>query len=274
LERQGFKVTYLEVDKYGQVSPSQVERAILDHPDKTILVTIMGANNEIGTCHPTREIGKVCRKHGVTFHVDAAQTAGKIPFDVRDANVDMASLSGHKMYGPKGVGALYVRKEIQNQIEPQMHGGGQEWGLRSGTLPVPMAVALGKACELARAELEEENQRLFEMRTMLEEGIRKVVGGVSLNGHPTERLPGNLHLTFSGVDGELLMLGLKNICCSATSACSAQIPKPSHVLTALGLSEEESMASIRFGLGRFNQKEEIEYAIGCVKDVVESLRNR
>jgi cysteine desulfurase len=272
LEEKGFKVTYLDVDRFGRVGAKDVQNAMEKYPGKTILVSLMGANNEIGTIHPIKEIGKLCRDKDVVFHVDAAQCAGKIPFDVRESCIDMASLSAHKMYGPKGIGALYIRKAVRDKFEPQMHGGGQEGGIRSGTLAVPMAVALGIACEIARDELKPEMSRLSAMRSRLEQRIVKEVGGVRVNGHPEERLPGNLSLTFENVDGEMMMLALKEICCSATSACSSTSPTPSHVLRALGHTNAEALASIRFGIGRFNSEEEVDYVADRVKDVVTALR--
>ncbi|MGE0175257.1 MAG: cysteine desulfurase family protein [Oligoflexales bacterium] len=272
LEAKGFTVTYLDVDRYGRVSAADVRKAMDKRPGKTVLVSLMGANNEIGTIHPLQEIGTLCKDNEIVFHVDAAQCAGKIPFDVRACHADMASISAHKMYGPKGIGALFVRKSLRDKLEPQMHGGGQEWGIRSGTIAVPMAVALGTACEIAMEELSRETKRLSSMRARLEKTIVKEVGGVKVNGHPDERLPGNLSLTFENVDGEMMMLALKEICCSATSACSSALPAPSHVLRALGLTDNEAMATIRFGIGRFNTDEEVDYVAQRVKDVVTALR--
>lgn len=277
LSSKGFDVTFLPVNEHGQVTLEDVKAAVRlgreGSSDRTILVTLMGANNEIGTIHPFTEIGKFLRSHGIIFHVDAAQTAGKIPFDVKDACIDLASFSAHKMYGPKGIGALYVRQcEPRINIELQMHGGGQEYGIRSGTLAVPMVVALGKAAELAREELKEEMIHLRNLRDRLQKGICSQISNVKVNGHPTERVPGNLSLTFKDIDGEMLMLSLKDICCSATSACSAAAAEPSHVLRAIGLTADEAFASVRFGVGRFNTEEEVDYVIQKVVDTVTRLR--
>lgn len=277
LEQKGFAVTYLPVDRDGRITVEQVAGAMRHGKpgttDRTVLVTLMGANNEIGTIHPIADIGALCREHGILFHVDAAQTAGKIPFDVQKMNVDLASLSAHKMYGPKGIGALYVRNCTPRMaLEVQMHGGGQEFGFRSGTLAVPMIVALGKACELAREELHDEITHLGRLRDRLQTEITTKLGGVRVNGHAVERVPGNLSLTFSGVDGEMLMLSLKEVCCSATSACSAALAAPSHVLKAIGHSDDEALASIRFGLGRFNTEEEVGYVVEKVLETVKRLR--
>lgn len=277
LDDKGFDVTFLPVNEHGQITLEDVKAAVRLGPegssDRTILVTLMGANNEIGTIHPFAEIGKFLRSHGIIFHVDAAQTAGKIPFNVKDACIDLASFSAHKMYGPKGIGALYVRQcEPKIDIELQMHGGGQEYGIRSGTLAVPMIVALGKAAELAREELQEEIVHLRTLRDRLQNGICSQLSHVKVNGHPSERVPGNLSLTFKDLDGEMLMLSLKDICCSATSACSAAAAEPSYVLRAIGLTDDEAFASIRFGVGRFNTEEEIAYVIQKVVDTVTRLR--
>lgn len=277
LSEKGFDVTFLPVNEYGQISVDEVKATLRlgreGTTDRTILMTLMGANNEIGTIHPINEIGKLLRSHGIVFHVDAAQTAGKIPFNVKDACIDLASFSAHKMYGPKGIGALYVRQcEPKLNIELQMHGGGQEYGIRSGTLAVPMIVALGKAADLAREELHQEMVHLRKLRDRLQKGICDQLAGVKVNGHPTERVPGNLSLTFKDLDGEMLMLSLKDICCSATSACSAAATQPSHVLRAIGLTADEAFASLRFGVGRFNTEEEIDYVIKKVVDTVSRLR--
>lgn len=276
LEGKGFAVTYLPVDRYGMVDVDLVRRSIrkgkVGTTDRTILVSLMGGNNEVGTIHPMAEIGNMLRGEGVFFHIDAAQTAGKIPFNVNAVQADLASISAHKIYGPKGIGALYVRRSnTALQLEPQMQGGGQEFGLRSGTLAVPMIVALGKACQIAMEELEAENEHLAKMREALWVGLQTNLSNVRLNGHPTERLPGNLNVTFTGLDGEMLMLALKNVCCSATSACSAQMQAPSHVLKAIGLSDDDALASIRFGLGRFNTLDEVQYVVQNVIEAVKKL---
>lgn len=268
LERQGVRVTILPVDEHGQVSASQVEEAITD---RTVLVSLMAANNEVGTLHPLGEIGAVCRRRGVLFHTDAAQFVGKLPIDVDALNVDLMSLSAHKMYGPKGVGALYVRRPGV-RLEPQQTGGGQERGLRSGTLPVPLLVGLGVASELCRAEQATEPGRLRALRDRLEGLIRERVEGVRLNGHPTERLPGSVNLSFAWVNGQALLMNLREVAVSSGSACTSADGGPSYVLRALGVEEELAQASLRFGLGRFTTAEEIDRAAAEVARVVERLR--
>ncbi len=271
LETEGFRVTYLAVDKQGQVNPEDVRRAV---DDRTILVTLMAANNEIGVLHPVAEIGKICREKGVIFHSDATQAIGKAPFDVQATNVDLASISAHKMYGPKGVGALYVRsRNPRVQLTPILDGGGHERGMRSGTLPVPNVVGLGKACEIARQEMAEEAKRLASLRDRLRDGIFARLDGVYINGHPVERLPGNLNLSFAYVDGESLLMGLNDVAVSSGSACTSARQEPSYVLKALGVEEELAQSSIRFGLGRFNTEEEVDYVVDRVCHVVQRLRD-
>jgi cysteine desulfurase len=271
LEHEGFRVTWLGVDRYGRIAPEQVEEAITD---KTILVSLMAANNEIGTLHPLREIGAVCKRRGVLFHTDAVQAAGKVPLDVEEMGIDLASLSAHKMYGPKGVGALYVRRQSPRvRLEPMMDGGGHERGLRSGTLNVPGIVGFGLACELCRQEMPAEAERLTRLREQLREGIQSRLEGVGLNGPPGERLPGNLNLGFDFVKGEALLMGMRGVAVSSGSACTSASPEPSHVLRALGLGEELAHSSLRFGLGRFNTEAEVEVVIAEVVRVVEHLRN-
>ena len=270
LQKEGFRVTYLPVDGDGLVHPEQVEKAI---DDKTILVSLMAANNEIGVLHPVAEIGRVCREKGVLFHTDAVQAVGKIPFDVEAMNVDLASLSAHKMYGPKGVGALYVRARGRRvQLAPLVDGGGHERGMRSGTLNVPGIVGLGKACELARQELPEESRRLTALRERLREGIFARLDEVHVNGHPTRRLPGNMNISFGYVEGEALLMGINDVCVSSGSACTSASVEPSFVLKALGVSDDLASTSIRFGLGRFNTEEEVDYVIEKVCTVVRRLR--
>jgi cysteine desulfurase len=244
LERAGkATVTYLPVDKYGMVDPDAVRKAITD---RTVLVTIMYANNEIGTIHPIAEIGRIARERGVVFHCDAVQAVGKIPVDVDRDHIDLLSISAHKIYGPKGVGALYVRsKGPRVRIAPQMDGGGHERGMRSGTLNVTGIVGLGKACEIAAAEMAEENRRLLDLRDKLQAGIFERLDEVFLNGHPTERLPGNLNLSFAYVEGESLLMGLHDIAVSSGSACTSATLEPSYVIRALGVSDELAHSSIR-----------------------------
>jgi cysteine desulfurase len=272
LERAGkATVTYLPVDKYGMVDPDAVRKAITD---RTVLVTIMYANNEIGTIHPIAEIGRIAREHGVVFHCDAVQAVGKIPVDVDRDHIDLLSISAHKIYGPKGVGALYVRsKGPRVRITPQMDGGGHERGMRSGTLNVTGIVGLGKACEIAAAEMAEENRRLLDLRDKLQAGIFERLDEVFLNGHPTERLPGNLNLSFAYVEGESLLMGLHDIAVSSGSACTSATLEPSYVIRALGVSDELAHSSIRFGLGRFNTEEEVDFVTDRVAREVKRLRD-
>jgi cysteine desulfurase len=270
LQREGFDVTFLPVDRFGRVTAEQVAAAITD---KTILVSVMAANNEIGTLQPIEEIGRLCKERGVLFHTDAAQAAGKISLDVEAMGIDLLSLSAHKMYGPKGVGALYVRRrEPRVRLEPIMDGGGHEGGLRSGTLPVPLVVGFGKACELCRQEMTAEAERLRGLRERLRGGIMDRLSDVYLNGHPSERLPGTLNLSFAYVKGDALMMGLKNVAISSGSACTSASLEPSYVLKALGVDDELAHSSIRFGLGRFNTEEEVDYVIDEVARTVRRLR--
>jgi len=270
LEREGFGVTFLPVDKYGRVSADQVAAAL---QDKTILVSVMAANNEIGTLQPIREIGKVCKERGVFLHSDAVQAVGKIPVDVEDLGVDLLSLTAHKIYGPKGVGALYVRsRNPRVRPEPLLDGGGHERGLRSGTLPVPGVVGFGKACAICQHEMAGEAQRLLELRHRLQRGIVSQLDQVFLNGHPTERLTGNLNLSFAHVEGEALLMALKDIAVSSGSACTSANLEPSYVLKALGVGDDLAHGSIRFGLGRFNTSLEVDYVVAEVVRAVNHLR--
>jgi cysteine desulfurase len=270
LQRQGFQATFLPVDRFGRVSAGQVEEAITE---RTILVSLMAANNEVGTLQPIRAVGEVCKRRGVLFHTDAVQAAGKVPLDVEEMGIDLLSLSGHKMYGPKGVGALYVRRRSPAvRLEPMLDGGGHERGLRSGTLNVPGIVGLGRACQLCQAEMEAEAARLTDLRERLRQGIESELPGVSLNGHPEERLPGNLNLSFSWVRGEALLMGLRGVAVSSGSACTSANPEPSYVLRALGVDDELAQASLRFGLGRFNTALEVEQVAAEVVGVVRRLR--
>jgi cysteine desulfurase len=271
LERSGkATVTYLPVDQYGMVDPGAVRQAITD---KTVLITIMYANNEVGTIHPIREIGKIAKEKGILFHCDAVQAAGKIPVDVERDGIDLASLSAHKIYGPKGVGALYVRsKGSRVRITAQMDGGGHERGMRSGTLNVTGIVGLGKACEVAQAEMLEESRRLTDLRNRLQAGLFERLEDVSLNGHPTERLPGNLNVSFAYVEGESLLMGISDVAVSSGSACTSATLEPSYVIRALGVNEELAHSSIRFGIGRFNTTEEIDFVTDRVAREVNRLR--
>ncbi|MGZ3420916.1 MAG: IscS subfamily cysteine desulfurase, partial [Polyangiales bacterium] len=270
LEKEGKRVTYLDVDKYGMVHPEQVEAAITD---KTILVSLMLANNEIGTINPLAAIGQVTRKRGVLLHSDAVQGVGKVPFDVNAMNVDLASLTAHKMYGPKGVGALYVRRaKPRVRLTAQMDGGGHERGLRSGTLNVPGIVGFAKAAEIMRLEGPAEAERLKQQRDKLHKLITAKLDEVYLNGHPEKRLPGNLNLSFAFVEGEAMIMAIKDVAVSSGSACTSASLEPSYVLRALGVGEENAHSSIRFGLGRFTTDEEIEFVANLVIDKVSKLR--
>jgi cysteine desulfurase len=286
LEREGFEVTYLAPDRTGRIEAASVAAAIRD---ETVLVTLMLANNEIGTILPLAEIGAACRARNVLFHTDAVQGFGKIPFDVEAMSVDLASVTAHKLYGPKGVGALYVRaRKPRVRLEPILHGGGHERGMRSGTLNVPGIVGFGKAVEISLAERDDEARRLRLLRQRLFAGITGELTGVSLNGPPLpalesdgslppgvedRRLPGNLNLSFEGVEGEALLMSLKDIAVSSGSACTSASLQPSHVLKAIGVPDDLAHASIRFGLGRENTAEEVDFTIGAVAVAVRRLRD-
>lgn len=271
LERSGKAVvTYLPVDREGSIDPEQVRSAITD---RTVLISIMGANNEIGTIHPIAEIGRIAKDRGILFHTDAAQAAGKLPIAVDDMGIDLLSFTAHKMYGPKGCGALYVRSRSPRvRLTPIIDGGGQEHGLRSGTLNVPGIVGFGKACELGEAEMVEESQRLSRLRERLWRALSEQLDEVDLNGHPSRRLAGNLNVSFGYVEGESLLLGLKDVAVSSGSACTSATLEPSHVLKAIGVGDERAQGSIRFGLGRFTTEEDIDYAAARVVEEVRRLR--
>jgi cysteine desulfurase len=270
LEKRGFKVTYLPVGSDGLISPDDVKNAITD---KTILVSVMLANNEIGVVQPIAEIGKILKERGVLFHTDATQGVGKLPFNVNEFNVDLVSISAHKMYGPKGVGALYVRRKNPRVVlAPMMDGGGHERGMRSGTLNVTGIVGLGKACEIAKADMVEESKRIFDLREKLRTGIMNEIPETYVNGSMDHRLSGNLNISFAYVEGESLLMGISDIAVSSGSACTSASLEPSYVLKALGVGEELAHSSIRFGLGRFNTEEEVDYTIGRVNEAVNRLR--
>ena len=270
LEKEGFKVTYLRVQSNGLLDLQRFEDSLTE---KTILVSIMAGNNEIGTIQSVEEIGHLTRKKSILFHCDATQAVGKIPMDVNQMGIDLLSLTAHKVYGPKGVGALYVRgANPRVKITPLLDGGGHERGMRSGTLNVPGIVGLGLACELGQKEMGREAERLVGLREQLRTGLFEQLEDVYLNGDPVKRLPGNLNVSFAYIDGESLMMGLKEIAVSTGSACTSASLEPSHVLKALGVEESLAHASIRFGIGRFNTAEEIEYTIGRVTEEVCRLR--
>ena len=270
LGRQGWEITIVPCDEYGSVTPQAIAEAITG---QTVLVTVMAANNEVGTINSIGEIGRICHERGVIFHTDAAQAIGKTPLDVQSDSVDLLSLSAHKIYGPKGIGALYVRRrDPQVRLEPLFDGGGHERGLRSGTVPVPLVVGLGLAAELAIRECPEEAVRLLSLRERLHAGIASQVPAIRLNGPPDNRLPGNLNLSFADVDGEALMMAMRDVAVSSGSACSSTNPEPSHVLLAMGLDEDMARASLRFGLGRFTTAEEIDFSIEAIAAAVQRLR--
>jgi cysteine desulfurase len=270
LEKYGYRTTYLPVDKDGLIDLDELRGAI---DDRTILVTVMYANNETGVLQPVSEIGTICRERGVLFHSDAAQAVGRVPVDVNQQNLDLMSISGHKMYGPKGVGALYVRsKNASVQISAIIDGGGHERGMRSGTLNVPGIVGLGKACEIARADLPHEMVRLAAMRDRLKDKIMCQLDDVRVNGSMDRRLPGNLNMGFLRVEGESLLMGMNDVAVSSGSACSSAALEPSHVLKSLGVEDDLAHSSIRFGLGRFNTDAEVDYVAHKVVTLVRKLR--
>jgi cysteine desulfurase len=267
--RVGARVTYLNPKKDGLIDLEQLEAAITD---RTVLVSVMLANNEIGVVQPVAEIGKICRARGVLFHTDAVQGAGKVPFSVDDAKADLVSLSAHKMYGPKGVGALYVRRKPRVRLAPLLDGGGHERGMRSGTLNVSGIVGFGKAAELAQAEMAAEAGRLETLRERLWKGLQARLDLIVLNGSHEHRLPGNLNVSFSYVEGEALMMKIKDVAVSSGSACTSASLEPSYVLRALGIEEDMAHSSIRFGLGRFNTEEEVDFVIDLMASAVSKLR--
>lgn len=270
LAENGYEVTFLTPDEFGRVSPQQVEQAITD---KTILITLMLANNEIGTLHPIGEIGQIAKARGVIFHSDATQAVGKAPINVDAMGIDLLSMSAHKLYGPKGVGALYVRRKGPRvRLTCQMDGGGHERGMRSGTLNVPGIVGLGAACDICRQEMAADAVRLRTMRDRLQEGICQALTHVKINGHPSQRLPNTLNMSFAYVEGESLMMKMKDLAVSSGSACTSASLEPSHVLRAIGVADDLAHSSIRFSLGRFNTMEEIDLAIEQTVQAVKELR--
>jgi cysteine desulfurase len=270
LEKDGFEVTYLPVGKDGRVNPEDVRKAITP---KTILITIMYANNEIGVINPVQEIGKIAKEHGVFFASDGVQAVGKIPVDVQKDNIDLLAISAHKIYGPKGVGALYVRRRNPRvQLAAIIDGGGHERGMRSGTLNVPGIVGLGAACEIAQKEMAQESVRLAKLRDRLKAGLEAKLDEVFVNGSLEHRLPNNLNMSFAYVEGESLLMGINDIAVSSGSACTSATLEPSYVLKALGVGEDLAHTSIRFGLGRFNTEEEVDYVTDKMVTVVTKLR--
>ncbi|SHE66679.1 cysteine desulfurase NifS [Caloramator proteoclasticus] len=270
LEKQGFEVTYLDVDEYGLINLEDLKNAITD---KTILITIMFANNEIGTIQPIAEIGKIARERGIYFHTDAVQAVGNVEIDVKEMNIDMLSLAGHKFYGPKGVGALYIRKGVK--IDNLIHGGGQERKRRAGTENLPGIVGLARAIELATSNIEEHNRKIKSMRDRLLKGIMDKIPYTKLNGHPEKRLPGNINVSFQFIEGESLLLLLDHygICASTGSACSSGSLDPSHVLMAIGLPHEIAHGSLRLSLGDLNKEEDVDYVLEVLPQIVQRLRD-
>lgn len=269
LELEGFDVTYLPVQQNGLIDLDTLKAAITE---KTLLVSIMTVNNEIGVIQPIKEIGAICREHKVFFHTDAAQAVGKIPLDVEDMNIDLMSISGHKLYGPKGIGALYVRRRPRVRLEALISGGGQERGMRSGTLPTPLCVGLGEACRIAEAEMGAEAERLHMLRDRFYDKINEELADVYLNGDLDNRIPGNLNLSFAYVEGEGLMMGIKDLAVSSGSACTSASLEPSYVLRALGVEEELAHTSLRIGIGRFTTEEEVDFAADRIAGEVKRLR--
>lgn len=269
LEKEGFEVTYLAPDKDGRINPAAVAGAMTD---RTTLVSVMLANNEIGVVNPVNEIGAVVKQRGALFHIDAVQGVGKIPFDVQSSQADLVAMSAHKMYGPKGVGALYVRRKPRVRLVPIIDGGGHERGMRSGTLNVAGVVGFGRACAIAQAEMVEESARTLRLRERLREGIQARVPETYVNGSLEHRLPGNLNISFAYIEGESLLMGLKDIAVSSGSACTSASLEPSYVLRSIGVGEELAHTSIRFGIGRFNTEEEVDFVIDLVARKVQKLR--
>ncbi|MCW9046081.1 MAG: IscS subfamily cysteine desulfurase [Alphaproteobacteria bacterium] len=269
LEQEGFDVTYLSVQENGLIDLKQLEEAMTD---KTLMVSIMAVNNEIGVIQPIKEIGAMCRARKIFFHTDAAQAAGKIPLDVNEMNIDLMSISGHKLYAPMGIGALFVRKRPRVRLHASINGGGQERGMRSGTLPTPLCVGLGEACELAEKELGAETERLRMLRDKFYDKITCGLKETYLNGDFENRVPGNLNISFAYVEGEGLMMGIKDLCVSSGSACTSASLEPSYVLRALGVEEELAHTSLRIGIGRFTTEEEVTYAADRIIAEVTRLR--
>jgi len=270
LEKYGYEVTYLPVQRDGRVNPEDVRKAITP---KTILITIMYANNEIGIINPMAEIGKIAKEHGIIFAVDGVQAVGKIPVDVQKDNIDLLAISGHKIYGPKGVGALYVRRRSPRvQLSAIIDGGGHERGMRSGTLNVTGIIGLGKACELAQQEMPEESKKMRALRDRLRAGLEAKLDEVFINGSMEHRLPNNLNMSFAYVEGESLLMGINDVAVSSGSACTSATLEPSYVLKALGVGEDLAHTSIRFGLGRFNTEEDVDYVTDKMVQVVTKLR--
>lgn len=270
LSERGFEITYLQVNKDGLIDIKDLESKI---NDKTLLVSIMGVHNEIGVIQPLKEIGEICRKNSVFFHTDCAQAIGKINIDVNEMNIDLLSISGHKIYAPKGVGALYVRRKPRVRISAMMSGGGQERGMRSGTLSPALCVGLGEACRICAEEIDEESKRITKLKDIFLEGIQGECADIFINGSETNRVPGNINLSFAYVEGESLMMGIKNLAVSSGSACTSASLEPSYVLKALGVSEELAHTSLRIGIGRYTSEKEIRDAVKVIVNEVKRLRS-
>ncbi|MBC6444937.1 MAG: IscS subfamily cysteine desulfurase [Alphaproteobacteria bacterium GM202ARS2] len=269
LSQDGFDITYLPVQENGLIDLDELRKAITD---KTALISIMGVHNEIGVIQPLKEIGALAREHKVFFHSDCAQAVGKIPLDVQEMNIDLMSISGHKIYGPKGVGALFVRRKPRVRLAPMMSGGGQERGMRSGTLPTPLCVGLGEACAICEKEMAKENERLHSLHNQFIADIKSELSDVYINGDTTHRIPGNINISFAYVEGESLMMGIKDLSLSSGSACTSASLEPSYVLRALGVDEELAHTSLRIGLGRFTTKEQLKKAAQSIVSSVQKLR--
>ncbi len=269
LENEGFQLTYLPILPNGLIDLEQLKDAITD---QTMLVSVMAVNNEIGVIQPIKEIGKICREHGIFFHSDIAQAYGKIPLDVNECNIDLASISGHKIYGPKGIGALYVRKKPRVRLMPILSGGGQERGMRSGTLPTPLIVGLGTAAEIAEREMEQDNQHVVKLFDRFYDKITGEVADIYLNGDKEARYKGNLNFSFAYVEGESMILAIKDLAVSSGSACTSSSLEPSYVLRSMGVDEEMAHTSIRFGIGRFTTEEEVDFAVKLITAKITKLR--
>jgi cysteine desulfurase len=270
LEQEGFEVTYLPVQQNGLVDLEALKQAITP---KTVLVSVMAVNNEIGVIQPLAEIGRICREKGAFFHTDAAQAFGKVPLDVNAMNIDLMSISGHKIYGPKGIGALFVRRKPRVRMIALIHGGGQERGFRSGTLPTPLCVGLGEAAAIAKREMGQETEKLTKLRDRFYDSVKERLPEVYLNGDLKSRIPGNLNLSFAYVEGEGLMMGIKDLSVSSGSACTSASLEPSYVLRALGVTEDLAHTSLRIGFGRFTTEGEVDYAADRIVEAVQKLRS-
>ncbi|MCC8418245.1 MAG: IscS subfamily cysteine desulfurase [Rickettsia endosymbiont of Glossina mortisans submortisans] len=269
LEQEGMKITYLPIKPNGIIDLENLKNAITD---QTMLVSVMAVNNEIGVVQPLKEIGKICCERGVFFHSDIAQGFGKIPIDVNEFNIDLASISGHKIYGPKGIGALYVRKKPRVRVTPLINGGGQERGMRSGTLPTPLIVGLGMAAEIAYSEMEKDTKHVNYLFDRFLNNIHSRISEVYLNGDKDQRYKGNLNLSFAGVEGESIILAIKDLAVSSGSACTSASLEPSYVLRSMGIGEELAHTSIRFGIGRFTTEQEVDYAVDLICSKIDKLR--